>query len=294
VVKQPLAEIFGFKFDDQSTSALRYRKNRLCPYNNRVPNCTKDKADNPLGVCSVLHNDNAVITCPIRFRQDWLIADDAAAFFFSADTKWTSLTEVRLQDKHGKSAGNIDVVLVSYDISGKLIDFGALEVQAVYISGNVRRPFEAYMQDPSANQFMDWSTELHYPSPDFLSSSRKRLAPQLLYKGGILNNWRKKTAVALDMPFYRTLPKLREVPIDSADMAFFVYDLVERSDGKGYELEKVLTIYTEFNAALHALTCSEAGSVDDFINVLQRKLDKIFVEETPPDAPTLDQIVGGP
>ena len=199
-----------------------------------------------------------------------------------------------MQDKHGKSAGNIDVVLVSYDASGKLVDFGALEVQAVYISGNVRRPFESYMQNPAVNQSMDWSSELHYPSPDFLSSSRKRLAPQLLYKGGILNSWRKKTAVALDMPFFRTLPSLREVPPENADMALFVYDLVEHSDGQSYDLQKVKIVYTEFNAALNTLTCSEAGPVDDFINVLQRKLDKKFVEETPPDAPTLDQIVGGP
>jgi len=42
----------------------------------------------------------------------------------------------------GRSAGNIDVVLVSYDNDGKVLDFGALEIQAVYISGNVRDPFE--------------------------------------------------------------------------------------------------------------------------------------------------------
>jgi len=34
------------------------------------------------------------------------------------------------------------VVLVAYDDAGKVVDFGALEIQAVYISGNVREPFE--------------------------------------------------------------------------------------------------------------------------------------------------------
>jgi len=43
------------------------------------------------------------------------------------------LIEVRLPDAHNKSAGNIDVVLVAYDEHEKVIDFGALEVQAVYI-----------------------------------------------------------------------------------------------------------------------------------------------------------------
>nr|CBX29915.1 hypothetical protein N47_F16100 [uncultured Desulfobacterium sp.] len=61
---QPLAEVFGHLIDDQSEKAVRYRSNRLCPFNNKVPNCTKDKAKNPLGVCSVFHNDSPAITCP--------------------------------------------------------------------------------------------------------------------------------------------------------------------------------------------------------------------------------------
>ena len=140
-IGQPLAEVFGHLTTDQTDRAERYRSRRLCPFNNKVPNCTKDKAKNPLGVCSIYHKNEPVITCPIRFRQDWIIADDAASFFFDEMTKWSSLTEVRLNDSNGKSAGNIDVVLVTYDDGGKVLDFGALEIQAVYISGNVREPF---------------------------------------------------------------------------------------------------------------------------------------------------------
>jgi len=145
---QPLAEVFGHLIDDQSDRADRYRSKRLCPFNNKVPNCTKDKAKNPLGVCSINYREKPVITCPIRFREEWLITDDAATFFFKDDATWSSLTEVRLNDAHGKTAGNIDVVLVAYDDDGNVYDFGALEVQAVYISGNVRDPFAHYMEDP--------------------------------------------------------------------------------------------------------------------------------------------------
>ena len=109
--KHPLAEVFGFAVADMSSSANRHRVKRLCPFNNKVPNCTKDKAQDPLGVCSVFHDGEVVITCPIRFRQSWLIADDAADFFFAPDAAWTTLTEVRLKDADGGSAGNIDVVL---------------------------------------------------------------------------------------------------------------------------------------------------------------------------------------
>ena len=172
--KHPLAEVFGFPPDNNSPRAKRYREKRLCPYNNRVPNCTKDRANDPLGVCSIFEGDASIaITCPIRFRQDWLVTEDAAHFFFPPQTNWTSLTEVRLNDKYGESAGNIDIVLVAYDDRGQIIDFGALEVQAVYISGNIRRPFEHYMQNPVQNYDIDWSRERNYPRPDYLSSSRK-------------------------------------------------------------------------------------------------------------------------
>jgi hypothetical protein len=194
---QPLAEVFGHLTTDHTEKANRYRSLRLCPFNNKVPNCTKDKAKDPLGVCAIYHENHPVITCPIRFREDWIITDDAASFFFREGTTRSSLTEVRLNDLHGKSAGNIDVVLVAYDENGKVCDFGALEIQAVYISGNVRDPFEHFMKDPRGRASMDWSNEPNYPRPDYLSSSRKRLAPQLLFKGGILNAWGKKTAVAL-------------------------------------------------------------------------------------------------
>ncbi|MGQ9876539.1 MAG: NotI family restriction endonuclease [Chloroflexus sp.] len=86
-----------------------------------MPHCTKDTAKNPLGVCSIYHENEPVITCPVRFRQDWMIADHAADFFFAERTRWTSLTEVRLNDAHGKRVGNIEVVLVAHDDSGKVV-----------------------------------------------------------------------------------------------------------------------------------------------------------------------------
>ncbi|MFQ3662623.1 MAG: NotI family restriction endonuclease [Chloroflexaceae bacterium] len=53
-----------------------------------------------------------------------------------------------------------------------------MEVQAVYISGNVRKPFSFFMHDPDRD--LDWSGQKDYPRPDDLSSSRKRLVPQLI------------------------------------------------------------------------------------------------------------------
>ena len=289
--KHPLAEVFGFSITDKSALANRHRTKRLCPFNNKVPNCTKDKAQNPLGVCGVFDGDEIAITCPVRFRQDWLIADDAADFFFDSGAKWTTLTEVRLKDAEGGSAGNIDVVLCAYDKAGKVYDFGALEVQAVYISGNVRNPFEHFMDDPANRADMDWTKEANYPRPDYLSSSRKRLAPQLIFKGGILNAWNKKSAVALNTHFFRTLPKLPEVPKAEADIAWLVYDLkTSAKPGEHHQLFLERTVYTKFEPALFQITRSRPGRMEDFVRELQTKVDDKL--DNPPTNRVLDSPFG--
>lgn len=284
---QPLAEIFGHLAADHTIKANRYRSRRLCPFNNKVPNCTKDKAKNPLGVCSIYYEKQPVITCPIRFQEDWIITDDAASFFFKENTTWSSLTEVRLNDSNGKSAGNIDVVLVAYDANGKVYDFGALEIQAVYISGNVRDPFEYYMKDPKGRASMDWSNEPNYPRPDYLSSSRKRLAPQLLFKGGIMHNWERKIAVALNKGFFDTLPALKRVPKSKADIAWLIYDLELSKETGRYALKKVDEIFTEFKPALLSITTPLPGRIEDFMKLLQEKLDEQL--ENPPVNKTIEK-----
>lgn len=287
MAKQPLGEVFGFPIDNLGAEAGRYRENRLCPFNNKVPSCTKDKASAPLGVCSVLDAEGKlVITCPVRFRQGWIIAEDAASFFFPKGTKWTTLTEVSLRDAHGKSAGNIDVVLVAYNELGKVTDFGALEVQAVYISGNVRSPFEVYMENPEANATMDWSRQKNYPNADYLSSSRKRLAPQLIFKGGILKTWGKKTTVALNTGFFETLPELEEVPREEADVAWMVYDLVHNESTNTHVLTRHKQVYTKFNESLEKITRSTPGEMQEFVAVLQSKVNDAL--DNPPDSETID------
>ena len=282
----PLAEVFGFPTTNLSPKATRYRKQRLCPFNNKVPSCTKDKANDPLGVCSINHAGHRVITCPVRFREDWIIADNAAKFFFGEGDNWTSLTEIKLIDRNGQSAGNIDFVLASYNSKGELTDFGSLEVQGVYISGNLRNPFQQYVKKPAKT--FSWKGGLHYPKPDYLSSSRKRLIPQMLYKGGILKSWKKKQAVALQKCFFETLPSLPEVTKSKADIAWFLYDLKLNKSGTFHlGLEEV--VYTEFAPALNIITTAAPGDVNDFIAILQERLDDRL--DNPPDAPTLADIV---
>lgn len=268
---QPLSEVFGFPIDNESDRAKRYRDNKLCPYNNIVSNCTKNSIEFPLGVCSLNHRGKQVIICPIRFREDWIIISDAANFIFDGKATWTHVGEIRLKDRHGKSAGNIDYVLVSYDDKGRVLDFGSLEVQAVYISGNLTGPFTVYLENPTPN--FSWSQAFKYPKPDYLSSSRKRLIPQIIAKGSILNQWNKKQVVALQTSFYITLPALPEVDKAESDFAFILYDLISNKETKVLSLKLQRIVYTKFASALEQIAKFEAGSISQFTEILQKKLD---------------------
>lgn len=268
---QPLGEVFGFPIDNESDRAKRYRDNKLCPYNNIVSNCTKNSIEFPLGVCSLNHKGKQVIICPIRFREDWTIISDAANFIFDGKVAWTHVGEVRLKDKHDKSAGNIDYVLVSYDDKGRVLDFGSLEVQAVYISGNLTGPFTAYLEVPSPD--FSWTQAFKYPKPDYLSSSRKRLIPQIIAKGSILKQWNKKQVVALQSSFYNTLPALPEFEKEESDFAFFLYDLLPDKKTKVLSLKLQRIVYTKFASALEQIAKFEAGSISQFTEILQKKLD---------------------
>lgn len=270
-IVQPLAEVFGFPVTNEAERAERYRQNKLCPYNNIVSNCTKNSIEFPLGVCSLYHKQKPVIICPIRFREDWTIISDAAEFIFNKKENWTHVGEVRLNDKTGKSAGNIDYVLVSYDDKGRVVDFGSLEVQAVYISGNLTGPFTAYLENP--NSKFTWNNALKYPKPDYLSSSRKRLVPQIIAKGSILKQWNKKQVVALQTKFFETLPTLPEVDKSKSDFAFFLYDLIPEKKDQRLSLKLQRVIYTKFKDALEQIAKFEAGPIREFTEILQKKLD---------------------
>lgn len=281
--RNPLAEIFGFPLTNKSQRALNHQTHKLCPYHNVVASCTKNSAVDPLGVCSVFDKGEPTITCPTRFKEEHLIIAAAKDFFFSPDTNFVAMPEIRLKDLNGKAAGNMDIVLVAHDERGIVTDFGAIEIQAVYISGNVRRPFREYMKDLTKTTF-DWSGVKEYPRPDYLSSSRKRLAPQLIYKGGILKAWNKRIAVVTDRKFFGTLPVLEEVSKEQADIAWLVYDLVLDDKSDCFKLTHYRTIYTEFASALDTITKTEAGPVEDFVTLLQTKLKQLKRGESVADS----------
>src|SRR5271157_1813657 len=268
LAKQPIAELFGFPPDSNTDDAERYRRNRLCPFNNKVPNCTKDSVTDPLGVCTIFHGDDLAIICPIRLRQEWIIAEQAAAFFFPEGTQWTTLVEVRLKDRNGKSAGNIDFLLVSYDDQGKVLDYGALEVQVGHVPSNVRKQFKYCMEDPQGGVDLSWNNQDGWSGPDYFSSSSKGLAPEIIFRIGLLNALGGKTAVALDSGLFNALPSMTELPKEEANIAWLIYDLHRDKKTNRLILKKGRTVYTSFSASLRPTARSEAADLGGFVSDL--------------------------
>lgn len=264
-----LSEVFGYSPNDDSVEAERARSLRLCPFHNVSLNCTKNSKTDPLGVCSIMHGGSPVITCPIRFTQDHAFISEAAGFLFPRGTRFTPLREVRMKDRNGRSVGNIDYVLVAHDELGNVLDFGAVEVQAVYITGNITNVFRAFMAGSNLQESA--LLGIGTARPDYLSSSRKRLAPQLLFKGGILHGWGKKQVVILQSAFFETLPKLTQVSREEAEIAWMLFDIAGPPEDP-LRLTFQRSVYTKFEAALVELTVPLAGPIEDFQKVLERKL----------------------
>jgi len=240
-----------------SANANRHRTKRLCPFNNlkfRTAPKTKRKTHSAFAVFSMKTKSSSLAQFVLG-SNGWL-ADDAAEFFLWADAKWTTLTEVRLKDAEGGSAGNIDVVLCAYDKAGQGLWFrGRLEVQAVYISGNVRNPFEHYMESPAKNYKNGWTEEAHYPRQIIFHHLASGLAPTTDFqrRNHQMLGARKRLSLSI-RAFFNTLPKIAEVPKEKADIACeMIYDLKPQANaGQHYELSSERIVYTRFEPCIES------------------------------------------
>lgn len=98
-------------------------------------------------------------------------------------------------------------------------------------------------------------------------------------------------AVAVDRAFFETLPELPQVEAAQADVAWFVYDLLENALTGRYQLTRTQTVYTQFTPALLRLTNPEPGPEEPFRQLLQRKLkEKQRAGNLSLDGPSLPEL----
>jgi len=88
---------------------------------------------------------------------------------------------------------------------------------------------------------------------------------------------------------------MEEVDIGEAELAWLVYDLKHDVTENRRHLTLAQTVYTRFIPTLDKITKSEPGEVQEFIDLLQTKLNEVLANGaaigTTPDTASLQDIV---
>jgi len=266
LAKLRLAEVFGYKVENLSQEAAAARQRKWCPF--RDERCAKYEALNPLGICSLVEGTAVVITCPCRFREGNTIFHDAAKIAFGSDEDTAVIPEVPFLRSTVGSAklGKIDFVIAKHN-EGRLVDFCALEVQSVYMSGaGMRGEFDHYLR---TGQVLEPATNRH---ADYRSSSHKRLMPQLMLKVPALRRWGKKLLIAIHNDFYDWLPPCPSVDPSNAELTWLVYRAEDC--GNAYRLRLEQAVPTTLEGAVLSLTAAVPPPRDEFERQVQSALSR--------------------
>ena len=266
-----VSEIFGFGIGNHSDTAWNARKQRYCQF--KHGDCTKVSKDDPMGICSFSDGRNAAVVCPTRFLEDNRIFSDAGAIAFGATAQIAIFPEVRLlkieaeEGGREKKIGKIDF-LMGLIVEGRITDFAALEVQAVYISGASMRPnFDEYIANGrGSNSFVPAERR-----PDFRSSAQKRLVPQLQLKVPVFRRWGKKFFVVVDEQFFSEMPHFPTTSRSNSELTWLSYPVA--NTGVDYTLGEPNIIYSNWDDVANALREGKPPEPDEIIAELQAKFD---------------------
>ncbi|MES2353128.1 MAG: NotI family restriction endonuclease [Pseudomonadota bacterium] len=282
-----IGEWFGNNLTQLSSEERRYfaaevlkpKKERTpqpCPFQSRKQDamCTKDG-----GVCSLKLYSYAThaesgramgvpiegkqgslrATCPYRFHDELDVFKWVGAIILG-DPNPQLVGEVGFLEAGastdsdgGDDVGRIDMVLVSTKTApGAPMAWAALEIQAVYFSGNAMKgEFEAFN-----DALVDW---VIFPAgrrrPDYRSSGPKRLMPQLQIKVPTLRRWGKKMAVVVDRSFFDSIGEMDNVTdISNADIAWFIVRFEEVEGQKRTRIVRDEVRYTTLERSVEGLT----------------------------------------
>jgi hypothetical protein len=222
-------------------------------------------------------------TCPYRLH-DGLEAFKWAGETILADNNPSLVGEVGFLEAGastdsdgGDDVGRIDMVLVSRKtVVGAPMEWAALEIQAVYFSGDAMKgEFEAY-----SDEGVDW---VIFPAgkrrPDYRSSGPKRLMPQLQIKVPTLRRWGKKMAVVVDRSFFDSIGEMDNVThISNADIAWFVVKFEEVPGSHQMRMVRDEVRYTSLERSVEGLT----GGKPVALPVFEDRIAEKVVHPAPP------------
>ncbi len=195
-----IVELFGYSPIDKSARAIGTRKSCICPFIERE--CTKHLSDGTIsGTCTVkLANSGPIICCPNRlYSGNYSVLSDVALAAFGPNIRLISAAELgkarldnpiavvfgkrwgkelRLPQRGGRGGYFVDWILALIDKAGTLLEFVAVEVQAIDTTGNYRAERSAHMRGKAfkgtSEAGLNWE------------NVSKRILPQLIYKGHVL------------------------------------------------------------------------------------------------------------
>jgi Restriction endonuclease NotI len=270
-----ISEIFGQDVNDHSAEGKRDRQRMWCPF--RDSKCTKGGKQRPLGICSFGDEKAATSVCPVRFLEDNRIFVDAGRIAFGQGKRIVVVPEMRLLrvPDTGKRIGKIDFLIAVLDTNGKPVDFAALEVQAVYISGKSVRPF--------FNEFLRTEVlpEGAKARPDYRSSAQKRLMPQLSLKVPVFRRWGKRFFVVVDEPFFTALPRIRRVEgKENSEITWLVYRLHRNQSECGYTMSNPEVVFTLWDDVLTALREGEAPQQSEVLAEIASRISVLTSYQT--------------
>ena len=238
---------------------------------------SEPKTGKSIGVTVVGDIGSYRATCPYRFHEALMVFRWVGETILG-DSNPQMVGEVgfleaaaSLDSDAGDDVGRIDMVLVSNRTApGSPMDWTAVEIQAVYFSGDSMNGEFKANADPS----IDW---IPFPigkrRPDYRSSGPKRLMPQLQIKVPTLRRWGKKMAVVVDRAFFDSIGKMDHVKhISNADIAWFIVKFEEVPGTTATRLVKDEVRYTTLERSVEGLTGGTAVEKPIFEGRIAQKL----------------------
>ncbi len=203
----------------------------------------------PLGICSFTDGNEAGVVCPLRFLEDGRVFTDVGRAAFGVGAEILVAPEMRIlrvPNSPARRIGKVDYIVAKRGKENSIVDFVALEVQAVYFSGASVRP--------SFNEFLA-TGQLAGDSKrrlDYRSSAQKRLMPQLNLKVPVFRRWGKRFFVAVDTLFFANLPSFKTVSsIENSEITWLVYSF--RRTASGFRIQPPKLVFTLWEDVLTAL-----------------------------------------
>lgn len=247
-----ISEFFGYPATDRSAQARQAVAAELCPFIG--DRCEKQLHNGVAsGVCTLKQTrTEAVICCPVRlYAEDYKVLQDVADKAFGpglrlhkgalaksaaqhAQThvvavwgkRWGG--ELRLPQRGGRGNFFVDWILARLDASGSLVDFVAVEVQTIDTTGNYQAARTA-LQSPVELATIEATAGFNWENVN------KRIIPQLLYKGNVLQREPKCSGGLFFVSPQRVFEKIMErvggqsallaYPLQSSSITFLPYNL---------------------------------------------------------------------